>query len=165
MTFVVPFDGSTLASAALARAVEYGTALDEEVTAVTVVPERKKYAREKGWVTGEEPFDVDTIVERLRKQVETIAPSATFDYERIREFPPGEKIADHIERLALEYEPSVVFLGSDNVGRVVTPMTSVGVHVAATATYDVYIVRQLTPPRLDALEPHADVYPSDEPSE
>jgi nucleotide-binding universal stress UspA family protein len=47
MAFVVPFDGSELAEAALVRAVEYGAALDEEIAAVVVVPERKQYAREK----------------------------------------------------------------------------------------------------------------------
>ena len=55
MTFVVPFDGSKLAKAALVRAVEYSTALEEDVTAVTVIPERKRYAREKGWIEENEP--------------------------------------------------------------------------------------------------------------
>jgi len=50
MTFVVPFDGSNLAEAALVGAVEYGTALQEDIAAVTVVPERKGYARQKGWI-------------------------------------------------------------------------------------------------------------------
>ena len=35
MTFVVPFDGSKLAEAALVRATEYGDVLDEDVVAVT----------------------------------------------------------------------------------------------------------------------------------
>jgi len=33
MTFVVPFDGSNLAEAAPVRAVEYGTALQEDIGA------------------------------------------------------------------------------------------------------------------------------------
>ncbi|GAB7020858.1 hypothetical protein JCM18750_37200 [Halostagnicola bangensis] len=45
MTFVVPFDRSGLSKAALVRAGEYSQALEEPVT---VVPERKRYAREKG---------------------------------------------------------------------------------------------------------------------
>ena len=165
MTFVVPFDGTELAEAALVRAVEYGNALDEDVAAVTVVPERKRYAREKGWIEAGEPLDADAVVEGLRERVEALAPEATFEYERIREFPPEERIADHVERLALRHEPSVVFLGSDNVGRVVTPLTSVGVHVAADRAYDVFIVRRRAPPEVDAIEPHAEFYGGDEPAE
>jgi len=162
MTFVVPFDGSELAETALARAVEYGRALEEPVAAISVVPERKGYAREKGWIGPDEAFDVDAVVEALREQVASIAPDATFECERIREFPPEQRLAGRIERLAQQYDPTVMFLGSDNVGRVVTPLASVGVHVAADNTYDVHIVRQTSPPRLAALEPHPDFYPDSE---
>ncbi|QFU83119.1 universal stress protein [Natronorubrum aibiense] len=161
MTFVVPFDGSDLAEAALVRAAEYGATLGEAVTAVTVVPERKRYAREKGWIGEDEPYDVDTVVDQLREQVESLTPEASFEYERIREFPPEARIAGHIERLALEHDPSIVFLGSDNVGRVVTPLTSVGVHIAADESYDVFIVRQRAPPKLEAIEPRSEFYEDD----
>lgn len=162
MTFVVPFDGSELAEAALVRGVEYGGALDEDVTAVTVVPERKGYAREKGWIDEGEEYDVEAVVESLRERVRTLAPDASFEYQRIREFPPEAQLAEHIERLARAHEPSVVFLGSENVGRIVTPLTSVGVHVAAEETFDVFIVRETGPPKVDAVEPHADYYRTDE---
>ncbi|ELY42264.1 universal stress protein [Natronorubrum tibetense] len=158
MTFVVPFDGSALAEAALVRASEYGAALNEDITVVTVVPERKRYAREKGWIDADESFDVDATVERLRERVAELVPDASFEYERIREFPPERRIADHIERLALAQDPSVVFLGSDNVGRVVTPLTSVGVHIAAEESYDVFVVRHRTPPKLEAVDPHDEFY-------
>ncbi|WP_049890321.1 universal stress protein [Natronorubrum sulfidifaciens] len=158
MTFVVPFDGSELAEAALVRAAEYGVALEEDVVAVTVVPERKRYAREKGWIGEDDAYDVSAVVDRLRARVESLTPEASFEFERIREFPPEARIAGHIERLALEHDPSVVFLGSDNVGRVVTPLTSVGVHIAGDETYDVFVVRQRTPPKLEAIEPHPEFY-------
>ncbi len=86
MTFVVPFDGSELAEAALVRAVEYGNALDEGIAAVAVVPERKRYAREKRRIDENEPYNVDAIVASLRERVRELAPSATFEFERIREF-------------------------------------------------------------------------------
>ncbi|AGB17543.1 universal stress family protein [Halovivax ruber XH-70] len=158
MTFVVPFDGSDLAEAALVRAVEYGAALDVAVTAVTVVPERTRYAREKSWIGRDENYDPGRVVESLRGRVETLAPEASFDFERIREFPPEAEIAEHIGALALEHDPAVVFLGSDNVGRVVTPLASVGVHVAAEDDYDVFIVRRPSPPRIDAVERHDAFY-------
>lgn len=158
MSFVVPFDGSELAEAALVRAVEYGRALEEDVTAVSVVPERTRYAREKGWIDEGESYDVGAVVDALEAQVAALAPEATFEYERIREFPPQERIADHIERLIEVHGPEVVFLGSDNVGRVVTPLTSVGVYVADEESYDVYVVRQIRPPDLEAIEPHEAFY-------
>ena len=161
MTFVVPFDGSDLAEAALVRAVEYGTALDVAVTAVTVVPERKRYAREKGWIDADEDYDPGRVVESLRGRVEALAPDASFDFERIREFPPEAEIAEHVEALALEHDPTVVFLGSDNVGRVVTPLASVGVRVAAEDDYDVFIVRRPSPPGIEAVEPHDAFYDAD----
>ncbi|MFC4245405.1 universal stress protein [Natribaculum luteum] len=162
MTFVVPFDGSDLAEAALVRAVEYGTALDEDVVAVSVVPERKRYAREKGWIDDDESFDPDAVVDTLQAQVHALAPEATFDAEQIREFPPAEGIADRIERLAEEHDPSVLFLGSDNVGRVVTPLASVAVNVAADEPYDVHVVRHAAPPKVAELEPHPEFYSDDE---
>lgn len=158
MSFVVPFDGSELAEAALVRAVEYGNGLNEDIVAVSVVPERKRYAREKGWIGQDEKYDVDSVVERLRDRVNALAPDAAFEYERIREFPPTEGIADHIERIARKHDPSVLFLGSNNVGRVVTPLTSVAANIASADLYDVHIVRQPDPPKLEELEPHSDFY-------
>lgn len=151
MTFVVPYDGSQLADAALERAAAFGSALDEQVAVVTVVPERTRYAREKGWIDDGEPYDVDAVVDDLRDRAAAVAPGAAFAVERIREFPPGDRLARHIERLVREQDPTVVFLGSDNVGRVVTPLTSVGVHVASDDEYDVYVVRQREQPRLEEL--------------
>ena len=142
MTYVVPFDGSRLAETALERAVDIGTEFGEEVVVISVIPERKRYAREKGWIGEEESLDVDSVVDELRERARRIAPDAEFRYERIREYPSGDGIADHIKRLLDEYGPSIVFLGSENVGRVVTPLASVGVGVAAAEPYDVYLVRQ-----------------------
>lgn len=152
MTFVVPFDGSELAEAALVRADRYGDALLEDVVAVAVVPERSRYAREKGWIDEDESYDVDATIDALRERVDALAPEATFEAERISEYPPAGAIADHVERLALAHEPTVVFLGSDNVGSVVTPLSSVAANVAAEERYDVYLVRHRSPPRLDALD-------------
>ena len=163
MSFVVPFDGSELSEAALVRAVEYGTALEEDVTAVTLVSERRRYAIEKGWIEEDESYDVEAVVDRLRDRVHALAPDATLAVERIREYPPAAELAAHIERLVLERDPSAVFLGSDNVGRVVTPLTSVGARVAAETSYDVFIVRQARPdpPAIEGLEPHPDFYDAD----
>jgi len=156
MTFVVPFDGSTLSEAALARAVEYGDALGQEVVAVSVVPERKRFAREKGWIGEGESFDVDAAVETLRERVADVAPDVAFEAERIREYPPPEELADRVEQLALAHDPTVLFVGSENVGRIVTPLASVGAQVSDDPTYDVYLVRSAEPRAIAGLDAAAD---------
>lgn len=158
MTFVVPFDGSKLAEAALVRSVEYGTALEEEIVVVSVVSERKRYAREKGWIDQDDEYDVNSVIENLRERATTLAPEATFEYERIREFPPDGGIAAHIERMAQEHDPSVLFLGSDNVGRVVTPLASVAANIVTEESYDIHIVRHSSPPVIEGLEAHSEFY-------
>jgi len=163
MTFVVPFDGSEMAEAALARAVEYGTALDEAVVAVSVVPERKRYAREKGWIDDDQQYDVDAVVRQLHEQVTDLAPDATFEHERIREYPPANEIANRIASVAEQHDPTVMFLGSENVGRVVTPLTSIAANVAVDLPYDVHIVRHAAPPRLDGLDAHPEFYQDTDP--
>ena len=158
MSLVVPFDGSRLAEAALVRASEYAATLEEDVVTVTVLSERKQYAREKGWIEADEPYDVEQVAEDLRERVLELVPGATFEHEIIREFPPAEGIADRIERLALEHDPSIVFLGTENIGRIVTPISSVGMYVAADDVFEVYLVRNVQPPKLDLLEPHPHFY-------
>lgn len=55
-----------------------------------------------------------------------------------------------------------MFLGSDNVGRVVTPLTGVDVHLAAEESDDVVIVQHPSPPKREALVPHEECYLDDE---
>ena len=82
MTYLVPFDGSPLAEAALARAVEFAAALEEVVVALSVVPvDERDFAVERGWIDDGEAYDPDTVVDRLRSQVAEIAPDATFRCE------------------------------------------------------------------------------------
>lgn len=82
MTFVVPFDGSELAEAALVRAVEFATVLDERVVAVSVIPRKNaSYARERGWIDPGDTFDLDTVVASLHEDVTAHAPNAEFRYE------------------------------------------------------------------------------------
>ncbi len=151
MSFVVPFDGSDLSEAALRRAGEYAETFDEDVVAVCVVSERRRYAREKGWIDDEE-FDLESVTEGLETRVREVVPDADFDYELIREYPPVERIAEHVQTLVERHDPSVVFLGSDNVGGIVTPVSSVGAHVTADEAYDVYIVCHPDAPTPDYLE-------------
>jgi len=75
MTFLVPFDGSYLAEAALLRAAEYGEALDEDVIALTVVPDDEAYAIDVGWYEDgeDDPFGVPYVAGKLHEGVTDIA--------------------------------------------------------------------------------------------
>jgi nucleotide-binding universal stress UspA family protein len=142
MTFLVPFDGSALAAAALDRAVKFAEAFDQTVLAVTVVPQgNTEYARDRGWIDAGEPFDHDTIVAQLREQVGEHAPEATFRAERVSRSARAGSIARVLRQVARQTGASMVFVGSDNAGRLVTTLSSVGGNVAADLTYDVVIVR------------------------
>jgi len=142
MTFLVAFDGSDLAEAALTRAREFAAPTDEQMVALSVVPNRNaSYARERGWIDDGEAFDTETIAERLRARVAEIAPGATFRYELVgRRAPPGT-VATRFRNAARREDASMVFVGSENAGRLVSTVTSVGSAVAADRAYDVVIVR------------------------
>lgn len=149
MVLLVPFDGSDLAVTALERAVEFGNYRDEEVVALSVVPPDEQTARERGWLRADESdFDAETIERRLREQVESVAPDATFRVEHVDETSPevgASTTTDVIRRIrevAAEVDASIVFVGSENAGQVAAPSTSVGGPIAENPQYDVHIIRQ-----------------------
>jgi len=57
MTVLAPFDGSRLAETALKRAATFGDSWDEDVVALTVLPEDPSFAVERGWIDDESEFD------------------------------------------------------------------------------------------------------------
>ena len=143
MTFVVPFDGSTGSEAALVRACEIGEAMGATVVAVTVVPTgNTDYARSKGWLDAAESFDSEAIVARLTDQVMAAAPDATFEHLESSRDVSGNSIAKPIRRFARDNGASMVFIGSNNTGRLTTSLSSVGDRISTDQSYDVVIVRQ-----------------------
>ncbi|QIO21194.1 universal stress protein [Haloarcula sp. JP-L23] len=144
MTFVVPFDDSAHARAALVRAREFADALDEDVLAISVVPNNNvDYARKAGWLGPEESFDLDAIVASLERAVHDIAPEARFEYETCVREATGNRIAKPIRKFARHNDASMVFVGSANAGRLVTTLGSVAGRISTDAAYDVVIVRRL----------------------
>ena len=158
MTFVVPFDGSELAEAALVRAAEYGRGVDQDVVAVSVVPTGRGYALGKGWIDRDEEFVRDDVVADLHRAVTRRVPSASFQARRVGDRPAPGTVATELRRAAKEYDASVVFIGSDNAGRIVVSISSVGGSVVADDAYDVHIVRRRVPPKIDSLRPRPDFY-------
>ena len=145
MTLLVPFDGSELSTAALEKAVRYGDLTDDNVVVLTVVPDDDEYARERGWIDATEGFDPDVVVRKMRGTVERTAPEAAFRHELVDSDEPTATPTTNVVRAirdaAAELDASVVFIGSENVGSVTTPLSSVGGPVAADQGYDVYVVR------------------------
>ncbi|MDS0278729.1 universal stress protein [Halomicroarcula sp. S1AR25-4] len=153
MTLVVPFDGSELAEAALVRATEFGNVFDEDVLAVSVIPAGKAdYAREHGWIEQDEAFDMASVVATLHEQVTELCPSADFRHKVVDRYAPSGTIAKHLRRVAREEDASMVFIGSENAGHLVTGVSSVGGTVAADESYDVVIVRHRSPAKIAKLK-------------
>jgi nucleotide-binding universal stress UspA family protein len=143
---LVPFDGSDLATAALDRASELADATDEDLLAVTVVPDDAAYARERGWLDPDDQFDGDLVERKLRQRVRDVAPAADYRTEVTRRSTDPVatlemEVARAIRSVAAEVGADVVVVGSENAGRVATPLTSVGSPVSEDPRYDVYIVR------------------------
>jgi nucleotide-binding universal stress UspA family protein len=153
MTLVVPFDGSDLAEAALVRATAFGRVLDVDVLAVSVIPENNAaYARERGWIGSEGAFDRETVVSKLHRQVTDLCPSADFRHRMVdRHAPPGT-IATRVREMAHDVDASMVFIGSENAGHMVTSLSSIGGSIAADEAYDVVIVRHRSPAKVAKLK-------------
>ena len=157
----MPYDGSDLARAALVRAEEYADALDEDVTVVTVVPESKRYAREKGWIPAGGDFDVREVIGDRHEEVTELVPEASFRTERVDASASAGTVASTIRRVAAEESTAVVFLGSENAGRIVVPVASGGGSVAADESCDVHLMRRRSPPDIERVRRKPDFYPSD----
>jgi nucleotide-binding universal stress UspA family protein len=146
MTLLVPFDDSPLSRAALRRASEFAACMDRELVALTVVPDDLDYAEERGWLTEQTPFTVEAIAARLERKATEIAPNARFRHETIESDDPVSTttldVVRKVRQVAGEEDTTVLFIGSENAGRVVSPQSSVGSPLSEDATYDLHIVRR-----------------------
>lgn len=152
MTLLVPYDGSSLSKAALIRAAQFDSVLEQGVVALTVIPRNNaRYARDRGWIGPEDPFEEDAVVTALEQSVAEIVDDAEFEYRTVDRTAPFGTVAKRIRRFADEIDATIVFLGSDNAGRMVGSL-SVGSAVTAGDGYDTMIVSQPAPSRIDRLE-------------
>jgi len=146
MSILVPFDGSDLSAAALVRATTLGDAFEENVVAVTIVPKNHpEYARDRGWLGSDEEFDMGTVVSRLHERVADVAPEAEFRYEAVGRYASTGRIAKKLRQTAKTVDASLVAIGSDNAGHMVSSIHSVGSSVASDEAFDVLIVRSPLP--------------------
>lgn len=152
MSLVVPFDGSTLSKAALVRAAQFETVLSEPVLVIAVIPkDNAAYASERGWIDRNDPFDEAAIISHLQSIVTELAPDADFNYVFVDRHAPRGTIANRIRRFARDHDASIVFVGSENAGRIVHSIT-VGTSVTADSAYDTMIISDETLPEIKTLE-------------
>ena len=148
MTYLVPFDGSALAEAALERATEFADLTDADVVALAVVPlDERDFAVERGWIEEGERYDPDEVASALEAQVKQTSLDATFRCERPEDVSSVASVTTDVVRtvrvVAQEVDATIVFVGSENAGRVSTPVSSVGAPVSEDPRYDVHIVRHV----------------------
>ncbi|SDE75390.1 universal stress protein [Halorientalis regularis] len=146
MTLLVPFDGSALSRTALERASEFADYRDEEVVALTIIPDDEEFARERGWIDEDGTYDQAAVCEEFERTVQEVAPNATYRCEHPETSDSMtatviDDITRTIRHVADDVDASIVFIGSENAGRVSTPVTSVGSPVSEDPRYDVHIVR------------------------
>lgn len=142
MTILVPFDGSSQARLALERGADLAAAYDAPLLAVAVVHMGVDDPVDLGWLEAGERFDPDTAAERVSHAARRIAPGV--DFHAIRETArlPHGAVAKRIRRFAREQSVDLVVMGSENAGRIFTPVSSVGGGVATDRRYDVLLVRR-----------------------
>lgn len=145
MVYLVPFDGSALSKAALKRARDFADHTGHELIALTVIPPDEEYARERDWTDADGTFDAEALAARLEAEVADLAPDATFRWEETEAVSTLASttmdVSRTIRKVAHDVEADVVFIGSENAGRVAAPVTSVGEPVSEDPAYDVFIVR------------------------
>lgn len=152
MTLVVPFDGSPLSKAALIRAAQFEQVFDIELLVVTAIPRSNTaYARKCGWIESTDEYDETVIVEALTAMVHEIAPNATFTPEFVGRYAPAGSIGNALRRFARQADASIVFVGSENAGRIASSL-SVGSAIASERSYDTMIVSQVAPSKIETLE-------------
>lgn len=145
MVLLVPYDGSDLSTAALRRAAEFSEYTGEPVLALSIVPQEPDYAIERGWIDADDSYDPESIAEEMREKVEAVVPDAEFRTEIPEDVSSMASVTTDVVRtirqVAHEVDASIVFIGSENAGRVSTPVSSVGAPVSEDPDYDVHIVR------------------------
>ena len=148
MTYLVPFDGSPLAEAALERATEFADLTDTEVVALIVIPlDEREFAVERGWIDEGERYDPDAIHADLEVRIRAVAPEVTIRCERPEDVSSVASVTTDVVRtiraVAEDVDAEIVFIGSENAGRVSTPVSSVGAPGSEDPRYDVHIVRHV----------------------
>ncbi len=135
MVFLVPYDGSSPARAALERAVEYGTPLDRDVVAVSYIPTGNSYAERRQWVDPEDEFPFETVTQDLERKIEEATDDTELRYTDVSAHSPAGGFSEEVRQTASDVDATVLFVGSDDED-VVVPVGE-----GTDEEYDVHVVR------------------------
>jgi len=138
MVFLVPFDGSPVSDIALAKAVEHGTAMGQEVVAVSFVPTGARYVERRKWIQPDAEFAAETASADLRRKIEETTDEAERTYAESGAQSPGG-LADNVRRVARDVDASVLFVGVENTNE--SSLRTPFGEIADGGDYDVYLVR------------------------
>jgi nucleotide-binding universal stress UspA family protein len=139
MVFLVPYDGSRVARAALDRAVEHGEALDEQVVAVSFVPTGSEYAQRRKWIEPTEEFAADNAHQQLKRKIEETTDSAERTFDETGASGVHDGLAERIRQVAADVEATVLFVGTEpgDDDDLTTPFGT----IAPDGEYDIHLVR------------------------
>jgi nucleotide-binding universal stress UspA family protein len=141
MVFLVPFDGSAASEAALARAVEHGQALGDDVVAVSIIPTGAEYAERRKWIRpDEEEFAVETASSELRRKIEETTDDAERTFDDSGAYTPDDGLTARVRQVARDVDASVLFVGTDGQDANERLRTPFG-EVVGDAEYDIHVVR------------------------
>ena len=135
MVFLVPYDGSSPARVALERAVEYGTALDRDVVAVSYIPTGNSYAERRQWVDRDDDFPLESVTQDLERKIEEATDDTELHYTDVSAHSPAGGFSEEVRQTAGDVDATVLFVGSDDED-VVVPVGEEG-----DEEYDVHVVR------------------------
>jgi nucleotide-binding universal stress UspA family protein len=139
MVFLVPFDGSPVADAALRRAVEHGRALERKVLAVSFVPTGAEFVERRTWIEPADDFAASEASAALKRKIAEATDETELVYEETGAGSPADGIADALRGTAEDVEADVLFVGLEN-GTSDALETRFG-SISPSAGYDVHIVR------------------------
>ena len=140
MVFLVPFDGSPLADAALDRAVTYADALETDVVAVSLIPTGSDYAQRRRRVDPTADFAAETASTELRRKIEETTDDAERNYSDSGAYTPDDGLTERVRQTARDVGASVLFVGADGNDSGERLRTPFG-EVLGDAEYDIHVVR------------------------
>jgi nucleotide-binding universal stress UspA family protein len=153
MTLLVPYDGSALSKTALSRGQTFAEYTGDDLLALVVIPDEPGYAHRHGWLEPEDTFDVGVVERKLTQEIGDVAPAADVRAAFVENTEPTADTTTVVVRTIKEVAGGVgariVFVGSQNAGKVTRPLASIGGTVADDARYDVHIVRHPDPEFVD----------------
>ncbi|WP_202594624.1 hypothetical protein [Halolamina sediminis] len=80
-----------------------------------------------------------------------LAPDARYRYDIVGQYASAGTISKRVREVAREEDASMVVIGSENAGHLTVSVSSVGGGIAADNAYDVLVVRNRSPSKVERV--------------